>query len=483
MRSHPIRTDDAAIDFAAIRAESGVIEAFPPQALAEAEAAAGRFAGAGDTSYPDRYPDRIDRRDIPLVTLDPAGSTDLDQAVHIAARDDGFRVRYAIADVAAFVTPGGALDAESHRRGMTLYCPDTRVPLYPPVLSEGAASLLPDVDRPAVLWTIDIDDRGEPVATDVRRSVVRSRAQLDYDTVQTRADVGDLHPSIALLPRVGRLRLQSARRRHAIDLNLPDPEVVRTGEGRLTLTRRATLPVEQYNAQISLLTGMCAAQLMLKGGTGVLRTLPPPDAEQIAQLRRSTAALGIDWPRDTPPGDVIAGLDAANPRHAAFIEDAIRLLRGAGYTPFDGAPPPQPQHGGLGAAYAHVTAPLRRLIDRYATEVCLALAAGSAVPAWARDGYATLPGEMAAATKLAREVDRACTQAVAERLLTERIGEVLTGMVVQLDRGTGRATILIDDPPVRVHSRSDGFTEGSRAAIRVTAVDGTTHRVDVDIVT
>ena len=106
----------------------------------------------------------LDATDVPLVTLDPPGSRDLDQAVHLAARGDGYRVSYAIADVGAFVRPGSAIDAEARRRGQTLYSPDRRTPLHPPVLSEGAASLLPDELGPAVLWTIDLDADGEPVA-------------------------------------------------------------------------------------------------------------------------------------------------------------------------------------------------------------------------------------------------------------------------------------------------------------------------------
>ncbi|NEE23774.1 RNB domain-containing ribonuclease, partial [Streptomyces sp. SID7499] len=86
-----------------------------------------------------------DATDLPFLTIDPPGSTDLDQAMHLERRRDGrgYRVHYAIADVAAFLRPGGALDAEAHRRVTTLYFPDDRIPLHPPVLSEGAASLLP----------------------------------------------------------------------------------------------------------------------------------------------------------------------------------------------------------------------------------------------------------------------------------------------------------------------------------------------------
>ena len=95
------------------------------------------------------------------MTIDPPGARDLDQALHIERRGDGHRVHYAIADPASFVTPGGALDRDAHARGATVYAPDGKIPLHPPVLSEGAASLLPGEWRPAVLWTLDLDAAGE----------------------------------------------------------------------------------------------------------------------------------------------------------------------------------------------------------------------------------------------------------------------------------------------------------------------------------
>lgn len=481
MIPHPVRSHGAAIDFASIRAELGVPDHFPDDVAAEARAAAQRVVQRASHSA-DAAADRADHRDVELVTIDPLGAEDLDQAVAIERAGDGFRVRYAIADMTAFITPGGPLDQESRRRAMTLYSPDTRTLLYPPELSEGAASLLPDVDRPALLWTIDLDEAGEPAAVDLTRSWVRSRARLDYPSVQADANIGRLHPSIALLPHVGVLRLQAARRRHAIDLDLPESEVVRGADGHWTLTRRATLPVERYNAQISLLTGMCAASIMLRGGIGILRTLPPPDPRQIAELRRVTAAFGIPWPDGVPPGDVVSELDASRPREAAFIEDAIRLLRGADYTPFDGRAPQQDEHGGLAAPYAHVTAPLRRLVDRFALEVCVALQHGHRVSAEVRAALPELPGWMRTATALAGRLDHACSTAVSEFLLAERVGEVLTGVVVQVDNSRQRATILLDDPPVRVHAPADGFVEGSRAAVRLAGIDQADHRIDVSLV-
>ena len=213
--------------------------------------------------------------------------------------------------------------------------------------------------------------------------------------MQADAVDGRLHPSVAVLSEVGELRRRAARARHAIALALPDAQVCRAADGHWTLELRAVSQLEDANAEISLLTGMCAAEMMVASRVGLLRTLPPPSGRDVTELRRSAAALGVAWPAGATAGDVVSGVDGATPRGAAFLEDAVRLLRGAGYAAFDGSVPDQPGHAGLGAHYAHVTAPLRRLADRYATEVCLALHQGHPIPDWARAGLGDLPGDHA----------------------------------------------------------------------------------------
>ncbi|HYO35212.1 MAG TPA: RNB domain-containing ribonuclease, partial [Geodermatophilus sp.] len=340
-------------DADAIRAEFEVPDGFPPEVLAEAQ----RIAAA--PPLPDE-----DATDLPLVTLDPPGSRDLDQAVHLERDGDGHRVHYAIADVGAVVVPGSALDAEARRRGQTLYAPDRRTPLHPEVLSEGAASLLPGEVRAAALWTIRLDADGEVRAVDLRRARVRSREQLAYPDVQAQVDAGTLTGPLALLPGLGRLLQEQAAARGAIELGSPEQEVVRTDGGGWMLVSRAPLPVEGWNAQISLLTGRVAARLMLDGGVGLLRTLPQARPEDVARLRRLAPALGVDWPAGTGAGRVLAALDLTDPRHLAFLEEATAQLRGAASTPVDDAPGTETGHAGVGAPSAHVTAPLRRLVDR-----------------------------------------------------------------------------------------------------------------------
>jgi exoribonuclease R len=463
------RLAGAPLDFAALRGELEVPGEFPADVLAEAAAV------AKSPNLPDD-----DATDIPFVTVDPPGSRDLDQAVHIGqSTDGGYLVSYAIADVATFVPAGSATDAESQRRGETLYFPDARVPLHPQLLSEGAASLLPGEVRPAVLWQIALDPTGTPVEVDVRRARVRSRQQLDYAGLQQMVDAGSAPDAVALLPKVGVLRQQLARQRHAVNLDLPEQVVEGDAQHGWTLTFRAQLSVETYNAEISLLTGMCAATLMLQANYGILRTVPPPDARAIRALRRIAPALDVEWADGEAPGDVLATLDRKNPKHVAFLDHAGSLLRGSSYTVFEGAPPAQPLHSGVAAPYAHVTAPLRRLVDRYGNEICLAAQAKQPVPDWVRARVPQLPDTMADADRRAHEVDRAVVDMTEAWLLSGRVGQTFPATVLDADEKAG--TVALDDPAVRARCAGAGLPVGERVEARLVQADVATRTVRFEL--
>ncbi|WP_430594038.1 RNB domain-containing ribonuclease [Isoptericola sp. QY 916] len=461
---------------AALRAEVGLPAMFPAQVRDEAEKSAADGGSAlGGTGRQGRQ----DRRDVELVTIDPPGSMDLDQAVHVASSGRGYIVRYAIADVAAFVRPGGPLDAETHRRGTTVYGPDVRTPLHPPVLSEGAASLLPDEDRPAVLWTIGLDADGEITSSSVTRATVRSRARLTYGEVQGQLDAGTASDSLSLLADVGRLRQERERDRGGVSLEVPEQEIASGPDGSFTLELRRTLPVEGWNAQISLLTGIAAAAMMREAGVGLLRTLPPADDRDVVRVRRTAAALGIDWPEEVSYAQLVPTLESRRPTHAAFLAEATSLFRGAGYLAFgvpgpDGGPPvalpADARHAAIAAEYAHVTAPLRRLADRYATEVCLAHAAGKEPPAWVTEALPTLPETMAAASRTAGAFERGCVDVVEAALLAGREGQAFDGVVVDVrgddEDGTAdnpqRGEVMLEAPAVRARIEGAGLPLGER---------------------
>ncbi|GAA0603053.1 RNB domain-containing ribonuclease [Streptomyces crystallinus] len=452
-----------------LRATLDIPEDFPPDVLAEAE------RSAADPRLPVR-----DATDLPFFTIDPPTSLDLDQAMHLTRRTGGFRVHYAIADVAAYVTPGGAVDTEAHRRVNTLYFPDERVPLHPPVLSEDAASLLPGRVRPAVLWTIDLDAEGATTATHVERALVRSRAKLDYEGAQRRIDDGTAEPSLALLKDIGKLREQQEVKRGGISLNVPEQEIVEH-DGRYGLEYRAPLPADGWNAQISLLTGIAAADLMLTYGTGVLRTLPSAPDGAVARLRRSARALGIDWPHHVPYAQVIRSLDPSEPHHAAFLQECTTLLRGAGYTVFTGGNVPRPAiHAAVADEYAHCTAPLRRLVDRYAAELCLAAVAAADVPEWVLAALDALPKEMAEGTRRANTVERECVDLVEAALLKDRVGDVFDAMVVDIkDDEPATGTVHLTDPAVVAPVRGSApLPLGEPLRVRLTQADPGTAKVE-----
>lgn len=456
--------------FTEIRSEHEVPIDFQPAALAEARS--GTQDGAATSGAV-----RSDLTDVPFITLDPPGSTDLDQAMHLSRSGTGYVVRYAIADTAAFVAPGGALDRATHQRVETVYCPDLRVPLHPEVLSEGAASLLPGDERPAVAWTFELDDRGQVTDVTVERAVVRSRAQLDYPAEQRRLDAGvDRDDLLTLLVEIGTRRAALERERGGVSLGRPEQVVV---DGRLDahgghawrLEYRAALPIEDHNAQISLMTGMAAAQLMLDARIGVLRTMPTAGADDLARLRRQAGALGVPWPKGQSYRDVLAGIDHSRPETAAFLAAATTLFRGAAWTPFRGTPPDQPEHGAIAAPYAHVTAPLRRLVDRYGLEISLAAHAGRPVPEWVEAALPTLGDEMAMGARRGAAVDRACTDLVEAAVLAGRVGEVFEAVAID-DR-----TVQLREPAVVGRCEGPDLTPGTALPVRLVTADPATRMV------
>ncbi|WP_457256601.1 RNB domain-containing ribonuclease [Pedococcus sp. P5_B7] len=454
--------------FDAIRAELKVPEAFPPEVESEAKAA------ADAPELPER-----DETALPFLTIDPAGSMDLDQALHIERAGDGYRVRYAIADVPAFVRAGGAVDAETRRRGQTIYAPDQRTPLHPPVLSEDAASLLAGQTRPAFVWDMTLKPDGEGTDVVVYRAMVRSTDRLDYEGVQKAIDDGSADERLLLLKEVGLKRIEFERRRGGASLPMPEQEVNEDDQGHYRLYFRPPLEVEDWNAQISLMTGMAAAEMMMKAKVGILRTMPAPDQNAVGRFRHASRALGVEWQKGTPYGEFLRTLDRTNPKHLALIHEATSLFRGAGYTPFDGELPEQTEHAAVASPYAHVTAPLRRLVDRFGLAICEAVSSGAEVPAWARAALPSLPEVMAASDKVASGVERACADAVEAAALEDRVGEVFDAVVVD-QREKGGAVVQIQDPAVLANAAGQAEL-GTTVKVRLTEATVATGTVHFEI--
>ena len=439
---------------------------FPADVLAEADRAA--------TS--PRVPD-LDLTGVEFVTIDPEGSMDLDQALHLERSGRGYVVRYAIADVAAWVPPGGAIDAEARRRGQTLYAPDRRAALHPPRLSESSASLLADgTPRPAQVWTIRLDAEGRQTEARVERAMVRSRAKLTYPGVQADLDAGRAPESLLLLRTVGDLRLAVERDRGGVSLEIPEQEI-HASDSHWQLRFRTPLPVESWNAQISLLTGGAAAQLMLDGRVGLLRTLPPAEQYSVDKLRRTAKALGIRWEGSMSYPELVRSLDPGKPEHLAMMNACTLLFRGAGYLAFDGeVPEGNVEHGALAMPYAHVTAPLRRLVDRFTGEICVSLCAGATPPEWALAALPELPKLMGQSDSRAKKYERGIVDLLETLVLSGHVGATFRGTVIDVDSGKGVGVVHLRDPAVESVVKGTNLDLGDEVAVRLVDADLATGR-------
>jgi exoribonuclease R len=440
--------------FAALREEFQLASDYPAAALADAEAAIASL----ELPAPDQT-------HIEFVTIDPPGSTDLDQALHIERDGSGYRVRYAIADVPAFVRPDGELDAETRRRGQTIYAPDEKVPLHPHDITDNAGSLLADSVRGAFVWDFRLNAQGEMTDVGLERARVRSRARLAYAEVQEQIDAGSAIDSLMLLKEVGLKRVELERQRGGASLNLPEQEIVPTDDGGYRIEASSARPVEDWNAQISLMTGMAAAKLMMDGGVGILRTMPPPDEKSLRHFRRQTQALGREWDASVPYGEYLRTLDASDPRQLAILHAAAALFRGAAYTPFDGRVPEHHVQAAIAAPYAHTTAPLRRLVDRFVLVLCEALANDGVVPGWVREALPALPSIMAASDLRAAQVERAALDLVEAALLVHRVGQEFDAVVVSGSKpspANGASTANGNGRPVQPLDRIASSQNGTR---------------------
>ena len=460
--------------FARKREELGIRTGFPEDALREAEEAARRD--------PSAQAGRVDRTDVPLVTIDPPGSRDLDQAFRIERDGDGLRLWYAIADAGFFVDRGGAVEREAWRRGLTFYAPDHREPLYPPVLGQGAASLLPDQLRPAVLFGFRLDARAEVAESTVERALVKSRAQLTYAQALEHVEGGgktfsgeEWADSLILLKEFGEKRRERERERGGVSLPILSQHVQLNTATRLGYELEYERPneAEEWNAQMSLLTGHVAAVRMLEGRVGLLRTMPEADENKLNAFRRVAKALRFPWSEGMGYGEFMRSLDLDHPHLLPLVWQARRVTGGADYVAFSGELPANTQHEALAMPYAHVTAPLRRLADRYVLDLLVTLASGGRPPADEIATLCKLPAVMNAAETKAGRMERGAVDVAEAWTLHGRVGQRFPATVLGVAQG--RAEVQIEEPPVRVDVRKpEGgpwLELGAEVRVRLEGVD------------
>jgi exoribonuclease R len=451
--------------FAAIRKQYGVPDGFDAGVLSAAAAAAAQpvVPGAG----------RRDARDIEFVTLDPATSIDLDQAFALSRDGEDLVLSYGIADVGFFVERGGVIEAEAWRRGNTFYFPGERIPQYPPVLCEGAASLLPDVDRPAILLTVVLDPNGMATLRSAERVVMRSRAKLAYENVKP--------GQIPLLDEFSARVEKAEDARGATRVEFPDQAVVAdtTVPGGLKLIADARFASEDQNAAMSLAANLAVAKAMFDAKVGLFRVMDDPDEREMGILHRVAHALGVPWPKGANLRDVNRTLDGSKPKHLAFLRMARRLGGGASYATFN--PAVVPLHSAIAATYAHATAPLRRLADRYVLDLVVELSAKQPPSAAEQSRLGELPEVMRKAAAISGQVEHGVVDLVETVTLLDRVGETFAAHIIDNDRRS--LLVQLDEPPVRASIPGEFKQQtGDAITVKLTAADLATRKVKFDLV-
>ncbi len=434
---------------AQIRAQFRIPASFPDPVLAAAEVAARRSLS-----------EHADRTAMPFVTLDPARSTDLDQAFAIETAGSDLLLHYAIADVGWFVSDGDPLDVEAWKRGETTYLPDGKAGLYPPVLAEGAASLLPDGPRPAVIFTTRVAPDGTVKLQGAERALIRSRAKLAYENVRD----DQLPPDFIEL--AGRIT-DAEGRRGAARVDPPEQEVEAHGDGRFTLRFRPLLPSETRNAAMSLASNLAVADALQASGTGLFRVMDEPSDFAVGRLRLTAQAFGLDWAAAAPLAQFEKTLDAHDPRHAAFMLAVRRAGEGASYVPFRLGV--VPWHAAMAATYAHATAPLRRLADRYVIRAALAVANGLPVPLAVSEAFARLPAVMDKCQARSGQVERAVIDLAETAMLSGREGENFAAVIT--DMGENGARFQLCDLPVVARTTAHDVVPGAAIRVRLDNAD------------
>ena len=456
--------------FDAVCAELGVRQDFPPEVLTEAQAVAAHPA------LPLQ-----DETSLPFLTIGRPGSTDAELALLIERAGRGYRVRCAIADVTAFVAPGGQLDGESLLRAQTIFAPNGWAPLYPEQITDDAASLLPGQVRPAFVWDMQLDPDGEGTSAEVYRAMIRSTDRLGFTQVQDAIDAGTTDSRLSLLKEVGERRIAMEWARGGASLPILVQEIRVDASGSYDLVLRPLLPAQDWTVQISLMIGIAAAEMMLHAEVGILRTMPPPDRQVIQRFRRQARVLGVSWPPKMVYGELLRSLDRAEPRHLALMHEAAWLFRGAGagYVVFDDGVPELILHEAVAAPYAHVTAPLRRVVDRYGLVVCESICRDVPVPDWVRQGLQAVPPIMAGSDHLADAVERGCAQAVTAAALRHRVGESFRGMIVDVTGGVGM--VQLRDPLILAPVAGE-HAAGAEVTVRLVEADVARRRVRFEVV-
>ena len=424
---------ERAVSLIAIHAHS-IPHVFPPEALAEAEAA-----------MPADLKGREDWRALPLVTIDPADAKDHDDAVHAEPDTDpanrgGYIVTVAIADVAHYVRPGSALDREALERGNSVYFPDQVVPMLPERISNDLCSLKPSVDRAAIAVRMVIAPDGRKRSHTFHRILMRSAAKLHYAQAQDAFDgnaddtTGPINKAV-LDPLYAAYRAVRKARdaRGPLDLDLPERKILLNPDGtldRVIVPQR--LDAHRLIEEFMILANVAAAETLERAGVPLIyRVHDEPSLEKVEALRDLLRTLDMSFPKGAVlrPAMFNTVLQQVRGSDTEILVNEV-VLRSQAQAEYSAE-----NYGHFGLAlrrYAHFTSPIRRYADLVVHRALIrALKWGDgALPADADiKALNEISARISASERRAMAAERETTDRLIAHHLADRIGAVFEGRI------------------------------------------------------
>ncbi len=423
--------EDAAVQTRLVILKFGLPDAFPPEVLAEAKKVSAKL-------LPEALKNRLDLRELPLITIDGEHARDFDDGVCVMKKPGGAYTLYvAIADVSYYVTPGSALDREANFRGTSIYFPQRAVHMLPEELATNICSLKPEADRLAVCVILDYDRKGRVKRRQFARAVVRNHARLTYRKVQALLDGQDrklnrqYRPFLKTLERMAELcHLLRERRaeRGSLLLSIPEAEAVLDERGwPVDILRVDSLLSHQLIEEFMIAANEAVAAYL--GEPSLFRVHERPDAVKLAAFRTYLKSLGFALPKEAHRNPLVLKEFLEEVRQTPYAPMVqLMLLRSLKQARYAGE---NLGHYGLASEwYTHFTSPIRRYPDLQVHRLLLARLAGKRPP------FSVEPEDLEAQAnhlskreRLGIEAEREMLARMQVRCLAHRVGEEFTGRI------------------------------------------------------
>ncbi|CAK7010481.1 MAG: Ribonuclease R [Desulfovibrio sp.] len=432
--------DDSSVQEELVKANHAIPRDFPPAALKEAAAFP---AMPGEASFADRR----DLSHLPFVTIDGATAKDFDDAVYVEKTKNGYTLYVAIADVAHYVRPGSALDAEAYLRGNSYYFPRSVEPMLPEALSNGLCSLNPRVPRLVMTAEIGFSSTGVPVRESFYAAHIASAARLTYDQVrdgvildepETRKELGANLPMLKTALTLAHVLADARKARGSLDFEIPEPECVFDEDGHIVaLKPRESHFAHKLIEEFMVAANEAVARFLTDRDIPLLyRAHPAPDPDKLENLFLVLSMTGLLPPAmqmrkrgGTPPSpaQLQALLDSAKgtPHEYLVSRVALRAMMQAGYTPeLEG-------HFGLASdCYCHFTSPIRRYADLIVhRSLKNALNAPDKTRLPGRKALKDIADHINSTERTAMEAEREMYKRMSVSLMAEHVGEEFPGVI------------------------------------------------------